>query len=155
MAIRGSAHPTWLHLFNRRCWDNMWLSDRLQSLSDGIRRRTPGTAIMEKEIPPSPPPPIYPHEATIYVQKRLESAHALTVDLNISLEEFKGITEKVLGVPAVDQRIYQRGVLFPACCGGCRGYKDNQSLGHYDVRDVCDFCYCLSVPSGSLFRNCR
>ncbi|KAL3445339.1 hypothetical protein BJX65DRAFT_310050 [Aspergillus insuetus] len=113
----------------------MWLSDRLQSLSDGIRRKTPGTAIIEKERPQSPPPPQYPREATIYVQKRLESAHAFTVDLNISLEEFKGIAEKVLGVPAVDQRIYQRGVLFPACCGGCRGYNDDQSLGHYDVRD--------------------
>ncbi|KAL2855896.1 hypothetical protein BJY01DRAFT_243076 [Aspergillus pseudoustus] len=98
-----------------------------------------------------PPPPEYPHEATIYIQRKLDPAQAITVDLNMSLRDFKVTAERVLGVAVADQRIYQRGVMFSACCcGGCRGYKDDQSLGHYDIRngDTVMIIPCLTQGSG-------
>ncbi|KAL3468033.1 hypothetical protein BJX64DRAFT_83328 [Aspergillus heterothallicus] len=111
----------------------MRIIKHLRSLCGTKHRDTSASAMIDEIIPPTPPPPEYPHGATIYIRRKLGPPQALTVDLNISLQVFKGIVGDILGLPVADQRIYQPGVLFPAC-GDCQEYKDDQNLGHYDVQ---------------------
>lgn len=57
------------------------------------------------------------------------------VNLQMSLREFKSLTERLTDIPVEQQRIYQEGVLRPPC-GCCRVYENVHTLSHYDIREV-------------------